>query len=154
MIDGCSSPVSLTFDGLQVSGTQTYNADHTFSFDATTSGTFTMHWPSACLTVMGFTLSCTQLDTAFMASMGMDDFIQSVSCSMEAQGCSCVATAKPHTDQGSGTYTVMGHTVTEIGSDSSDYCVSGSTLKLKPSAATAMTPSDMSLTATLVFTRK
>src|SRR5437762_2423733 len=47
-IPGCSSEVTLALDGIEASGTRTFNADMTFAEDSRLSGFAVMHWPNAC----------------------------------------------------------------------------------------------------------
>jgi hypothetical protein len=158
-----SSPVcsglTLDFDHLMVSGTQTFTAAGAYSTDLSVAGSFTMHWPSGCLKLGAVTVTCDQLNAGLMTAMGMDvDTIQSVACSKEPQGCACVATYKPMQAAGSGTYTVDGKAVklTDAAgqSGSNEFCVSGSTLRWRPAAAAAMMTPGFDFRLNEVFSRK
>jgi hypothetical protein len=108
-----------------VSGTTTYNADHTFTAAVSGGGTTVYHYPPSCIPGAA---TCTQLGQTLMA-IGM---YSSVTCTIDSGGvCNCVAitTVTPTTEMG--TYSTSGSTlsVTQNGTTSdSPYCVNGDVL--------------------------
>ncbi len=115
---------------VSLSGTETFNADLTYTATLTGGGTTTFHYPSTCLT--GGT-SCTQWGQGLM-SVGM---YSSVTCTTDGAGvCNCVAVSPTTPDNESGTYSVSGGTVTTVPAGSANgapYCVQGSVLREMPS---------------------
>jgi hypothetical protein len=92
-----------------------------------------------------------------MSQLGMpDNPFTGLECSGEGDGCACTATLKPQTSTTSGTFSTSGNTLTITestgDSSSSDYCVSGSTLRYKPSDS-GMSMMGFSFMATVVLTR-
>jgi hypothetical protein len=155
----CSAGITIDFAGLELAGTETYTSTNTLVQDLEISGSFLMHWPAACLTVGGITVTCAQLTAASMASMGMgmDDSIERLSCVAERQGCACTATAKRQKAMSTSSYQISGNTFTVTGNGetlSYEYCVAGSTLRSRPVAAASMMTPDFAIHLNQVATRK
>ena len=138
---GVTAEIALTF-----SGTQTFNADLTYTTAASGGGTTTYHYPSACLT--GGT-TCTQSGQLLM-SVGK---YSSVTCTTDGAGvCNCVAVTATMPDNESGTYSVSGGTLATVSggaTKSVPYCVQGNVLREMPSLGDAGQTS-----GSLVFTKQ
>lgn len=138
-IDDCTAKIPIDLAGLTTSGSMTFNADRTYRSTMTFGGSMTMHWPKACLTIMGITATCAQLNAAFKEAMMAepDPDIASIVCSDESQGCGCKASFRTSSAAETGRYSLSGNSITTtpdgIGSapDTSQYCVQGQTLRVR-----------------------
>ena len=138
-IENCSAKVPMDLSGLTTSGSMTFNADRTYRSTMAFGGSMTMHWPKACLTIMGVTLTCAQLNAALNEAMMAepDPDIASIICSDESQGCACKATFRTSSAAETGRYSLSGNAITTTpdgpGSapETSQYCVQGQTLKVQ-----------------------
>jgi hypothetical protein len=92
---------------------------------------------------------------AIMGQFMMDEGIQSVVCSSESQGCGCRITFKGQSNnKESGKYSVSGNSLTTMpaGGDpeTDDYCVDGTTMRVKPGSMMSMGD----FAGTITMTRK
>lgn len=137
--DDCPGQTTRVADW-DMTGNFNFNADLTYSANATQTGTVVTTLPASCLMRQGITLSCAQLEDALQANLA-DSGFSSGTCSVSAgNGCACTIVTLPQSSNASGTYTTSGSgvlTQTETGGspDSSNYCVKGSTLTLSPTAS-------------------
>jgi hypothetical protein len=129
-----------------LSGTQTFNADLTYTATLSGGGTTTYHYPGACLT--GGT-NCTQW-AQLLNSVGM---YSEVTCATDGAGvCNCVAVSPTMTDNESGTYSVSGGTLSTAPAGSANgapYCVQGNVLREMPTLGDGG-----QISGSLVFTRQ
>jgi hypothetical protein len=157
LISPVCSGITVNFDHVTITGTESFTASNTFTEDVSTAGSLVLHWPTSCLTINNVTVTCDQLNTEVMTGMGMDDTIERITCAAEKPGCACTAITKPTKDTSSGTYKIDGNTLTVTASTGEsatyDYCVSGSNLRWRPSAGATMTP-DFNFQINEVLTRK
>jgi hypothetical protein len=141
----------LESSGLHVSGTFVFNADLTYTTNATISGTVTEVFPSACLTYQGVT--CAQLTASLQYSAQTGGV--GGSCATGAGGaCDCTLQYPTQTSTQTGTYSTSGSTVTNTptggSASTSSYCVQGSTLTI---SSTTMTGTSMG-SSELVLTKQ
>lgn len=126
-MDGCTEPLTVRGDGLQMTGSATFNADLTYSSTATVSGKVVTQIPAVCMTREGVTLTCTQLTQA-MAAQG-----ETMTCAAAGGGCACTQTVAEETTTETGTYQTQGSLLTMTQADEvseSDYCVQGTQLNV------------------------
>lgn len=139
--DECKG-ATMEMNGVNYTGTVTFNGDKTYSTDAMMSGHATMHMPSSCLTFGGVKVTCEQLNMALMSQLKMNEVFSGITCSTEAVGCACKVTFKPQSLKETGRYSTSGNTITVTtasgNGEADDYCVSGSTLRMKPSKMMGM----------------
>jgi hypothetical protein len=117
-------PTAQITNNVTATGTATFDTAN-FTFSVTSMGTSTSVIPHACLAGIS---NCSQL-----SNPGAN-----TTCTGDANvSCTCVATVNSTVTQ-NGTYTVNGSTLTTTinggGSTSSNYCVSGGSLKVQPTA--------------------
>ena len=129
--------VTYDFGGIVVSGTETFTDANVIMSDVQFSGFTTLHVPASCVTVNGTRLPCDKV--GLTASMGLAT-ADAIVCTTEAQGCSCKMMQRPVSTKTTATYTVTGTKLVitnPAAAETSelDYCVSGSTLRYKPSGA-------------------
>lgn len=160
MVSGCQTQ-DVDASGLKMSGGSTFNADMTYSSEITVSGSVSATVPASCLMQAGITLTCEQVNALFLLSLidNPDAPFSALSCTKAGSGCRCALTLKPTTGPVQGTYTTAGTLLTLTGadgsSDSSDYCVSGNKLQLKPSMMAGMGQmGGMDVTGLVVFTKQ
>jgi hypothetical protein len=147
--------------GLKVTGTVSYNADLTYTFMSTISGSTSVTLPASCLSSQGVTVSCDQLTQAFMtlAQQGSSGF-KSASCSSAGSGCTCNVVLNDQTTSESGTYAttaagILTETPANGTASQSDYCVKGSTLTVSPSQSVNMgAMGQMGISGTVVFAKQ
>jgi len=143
---------SVTSSGsnLTIRGTVTYNADGTYSTNATIGGSITVYLPPSCLTTNGVTVTCDQLNQEFASNPTAGI---TFTCS-GSSGCSCVETIAAEASSATGTYTTTSAgVVTTTDADGSisqsDYCVKGTTMTQSPHAGSTMMGTAESGTITL-----
>jgi hypothetical protein len=129
-----AQPMQVTFS---VSGTITFNADLTYSSNATASGMESISIPASCLAQSGAT--CAELDQL----LSMNPAAAGSHCSASGNGCACSVLIPASTDSQTGTYaTTLAGVITEMPSGGApsvaDYCVSGSMLTFSPHAGSSM----------------
>ena len=151
--------LTVDLDGVQASGTETFTAANVVTSDVQTSGFSTLHVPGSCLTFNGVKLTCDQVNAGFMATIGMTGTIDSIVCTTEGQGCSCKQTQTPQSTTTTGTYVITGNQLTITDSATGeisgmDYCVSGSTLRYKPPAASMVPGMGFEFQVSVVLTRQ
>ena len=150
--DGCPDQTTRVVDW-QMSGNLNFNADLTYSANATQTGTVVTTLPAACLTRSGITLTCAQLEDGLQASLANGGFSSGTCSTSAGNGCACTLVTLPQSSNATGTYSTDGGVLTQTqtgGSpESSDYCVKGSSLTVSPSA------SDMSgVTGSVTLTKQ
>jgi hypothetical protein len=154
--DDCKG-MTMEMNGVNFSGTVTFNADKTYTTDSMRSGYATMHMPSACLTVQGIKITCEQVNMALMAQRNMDAPFSGITCSAEPAGCACKVTFKPESSKETGKYSTSGTTLTTTSAagdtETNDYCVAGSTLRMKPPKSMGMMSMD-DFSGTIVARKK
>jgi hypothetical protein len=148
-LDDCPA-ATVTVSNVQFAGTETYNADLTYSSTGTVSEDAVISIPASCLMTQGITLTCDQV-TQSLASQQVGD---TITCKAAGAGCSCSVGVKSIASDDSGTYTVAGgvHTDTAQNPDDSDvddFCVKGTTLTESPHSMTGMMGEMLSGTITL-----
>src|SRR5258708_39503333 len=122
----------------------------TYTVNSILSGSETLMLPLSCVTKMGATTTCDQLNTTLMRSTSN----QSVTCTGSST-CTCKVVFSNATSMTTGTYTATAAgllTDTPMGGGTaspSDYCVKGKTLTLSPHAGAAMMGQTVSGTITL-----
>jgi hypothetical protein len=125
-----SCPAATISDNIEASGTLTFGADMKASEHRVVTGTATIVYPASCVAAFQVT-ACSELQGQSTTTTCTGDVTKS---------CTCKTTVNS-TDDGSGDYSTAGGvlTVTPTGGNptTSDYCVSGSTLRLRPSGSTA-----------------
>jgi len=128
-------------------GSVTYKADMTFTATTTISGSVSVVLPASCLTQMGVTITCDQLNQVFKsvgssagAAGSSGGGLPDIHCSSSGGGCACTTSIPMQTSTTSGTYSTSGSLLTENGSIS-DYCVQGDKLYVKPHQGTSMSSS-------------
>jgi hypothetical protein len=123
-----------------MTGNFDFRADLTYSANATQIGTVITTLPASCLMQSGVTLSCAQLDDGLQARLA-DSSYSSATCAVSAgNGCACTLVMLPQASSASGTYTTTGAGVLTQApaggsTESSNYCVKGSTLTVSPAAS-------------------
>ena len=139
---GLSADISFS-----VSGTATYNADHSYTAMVTGGGTTSYHYPSSCIPAGA---TCVQLGQALMG-IGM---YSSVTCTIDSAGvCNCVAVTPSTSSNETGTYSTSGTTLTTTPSgavSSGPYCVHGNVLYQMSGAADG----GVSVMGSIVLTRQ
>jgi hypothetical protein len=136
-LGGCVNPAALssvvaacpawTVDGtIDISGTATFRADLSYSFDVAETITVSQGIPLSCTSFA----SCADVQADLAASM-MDS---TVTCTGTTT-CNCVATSSIPQTQADGTYVISGSNITLTNPSSTNptmdvYCVQGSTLHL------------------------
>jgi hypothetical protein len=121
--------------GIKLTGNAIYNADMTYTENATFDGMVTVDIPTSCL--QG---SATCADRAG-AIMG--DTFQSATCTSTGSACSCTAVFAPTEVPDTGTYSTTAAgllsetSAGETTADESDYCVTGTTLTETPHAGSS-----------------
>jgi hypothetical protein len=139
---GASAVIAFTF-----AGTETFNADHTYTATTTGGGTTHYHYPGACVPTGS---TCAQFGQMLM-SIGS---YSSVDCTSAAGGfCNCDAVTDSASSNEVGTYTTAGATlaITQGGTTSSaPYCVQGNLLYLMQSPRDGGAQS----TGSIVFARQ
>lgn len=144
--------------GLKMSGSTTFNADMTYAGQVTISGSMSTTIPASCLMQDGITVTCEQLNAFFQLSLQEDPEapFSAVSCSKAGSGCRCSFTFKATSSSEQGTYATAGNVLTLTSSDgdaeSSDYCVSGNKLQVKPTMMAGM--GEMDISGLVVFTKQ
>jgi hypothetical protein len=132
MTGSTCSGIGVSTSGLRESGTITFNADLTYTSNATISGSLSETVPSSCLTTGGVTVSCAQLNAGFQPAS--DGGLAGSCVSGGGGSCVCSFQFPSQTSMESGTYSISGSTVTNTPTagtaSSSSYCVQGSTLTL------------------------
>jgi hypothetical protein len=138
-VEGCAVNVPIDLGGLTTTGAITFNSDRTYRSTLGYGGSMIMHWPKACLMVMGITLTCQQLNAGINQAMMQDPDpnIASITCSDESSGCACLTTLRTVPAIESGRYSSSGTTLTttadqpDIEPETMPYCVQNDTLKLQ-----------------------
>jgi hypothetical protein len=139
-VDGCPT-AAFTFENVGATGTMTFNADMTGTATIAVTGGMKLTLPQTC--TMGAT--CAAVDTALKDDLAMDAQapFSSVVCTGAAD-CTCIYTFKSESSTDGGSYSTSGSILTQ-GTDQSDYCVSGSELRIKPRATMTMTTGMMTM---------
>lgn len=141
----CAQPV--TIDRSRSVATYTFASNGSFTFAASGTLTETISYTKDCLgpgSDAGVPELCTSLQSAIQASIARADGgslsgLTSFTCSVQNDRCVCVEVIMPATTTETGTYTTSGNQVTvtitnpstDAGFPTADYCVSGTTLKLR-----------------------
>jgi hypothetical protein len=130
-LSGCTSPATVSAS-LTVTGTASFRSDLTYTTTDQISGSETIGYPAACLTVQGVTITCDQLSQSFSAGG-----TTSGACTAAPGGaCNCNVTLAAQASGETGTYSTSGGTLTTTptGSTSgtSGYCVQGNRLDNTP----------------------
>lgn len=121
--------------GWKITGTASFDADQTFDVNMTISGGVVVTVPKSCLTQMGVTATCSQLQQALQAqTTEVDSPFSSATCGGASDGCSCTMTMKPIPSSSTGTYSTEGGLLTQMHASGtvgqSDYCVKGGKLSI------------------------
>jgi hypothetical protein len=125
---------SISYGGIQRVGFITFNTDLTYSSMVTDSGTFVHETPTSCLDLDGVT--CADLQAAYlMQTQPPGATLLSASCASTAVSCRCVLGLIPTSSSDAGLYGTSGTKVTTTSTsggttDTDDYCVTGSTMRL------------------------
>ena len=123
--------------GLTVSGMTTYGADKTFSSTYQLGGTVAVTLPRECLNIAGgITATCAQVQQGINMALAADPDTQGITVTCQGSS-SCVCTAPvpsqpPETE--SGTWSTSGTSLTTTSdgaSETSQYCVSGKSLRIR-----------------------
>lgn len=119
---------TIVVTSLTVSGELTFGADSSYSSMLTESGSLRYTVPSSCLTTNGQTLSCSQLGSTGNVSNS------AFSCQTSGSDCICNVTPAPQTVTDSGTYQVIGTSLslmpTGRAATSNGFCATSSELRL------------------------
>jgi hypothetical protein len=151
MTSDSSCPTATTSgSAFNVRGTITYNADGTYSVNATIGGTVNVYLPASCLTTNGVTVTCDQLNQEFASNPTAGI---TVICS-GSSGCTCVETVADQPSSETGTYTttsagVVTTTAADGTASQADYCVKGTKMTQSPHAGSTMMGAVESGTLTL-----
>ncbi len=152
--DNCPEQTTRVADW-EMTGNLNFDADLSYSANATQIGTVVTTVPASCLMRQGITLTCAQLEDALQTSLADSGFSSGTCSTSSGNGCACTLVTLPQSTNVTGTYTTTGAgvlTQTPTGgspSGSSSYCVKGSTLTLSPGA------SDMSnVTGSITLTKQ
>jgi hypothetical protein len=125
---------TVTSSKQTITGTQTYNADLTYTVVETLSVNATVTLPMSCVTFQGFALTCAQVTQLLMA----DGSFKSATCTSAGTGCSCNVVVSEVGASGAGIYSTSNGVVTTTTDDGSteqnSYCVRGKTLTQSPLA--------------------
>lgn len=132
MDSGCTT-ARFTAYNTKIDGTLAFNADLTYSTQATLTGSVTINLPAECLTFNGITFTCDQFDQIFqMQVQSSPDMFQSARCVAAGSACNCTLALAAQTIAESGTYTTAGTTLTETptggAAHGGEYCVQGNEL--------------------------
>lgn len=126
--------LTANVSNIQLTGTESFNADMTYSADEvlTASGQATI--PPSCLQVNGITLTCAQADQLIQGLIASSPGqLQSAHCAGTTT-CVCGFVLAPMPLTQTGTYTTSGTTITMTASDgtyaANQYCVKGNQLHL------------------------
>lgn len=135
----CPAGISVSFNGLSVAGSYTFNADKTYRTEGTLTGSIMQTFPAECLTMRGVTLSCAQLNQAVQAALQDPDSPFSAFTCSGGGSCTCTATFKPQPTRQSGSWSTSGTNLTLIPDGASEtvvapYCATGSQITLSAMA--------------------
>lgn len=132
-LDGCTTPASVSAS-LNITGTLSFRSDLTYDVSGAISGTESILYPAACLTIQGVTITCDQLNQVLAGGTGAGT--PTGRCTATSGGCSCTLTIPPQPSDESGTYTVSGGilTTTPAGGspETTGYCVQGNRFDYTP----------------------
>jgi hypothetical protein len=153
MTDFCPT-ATIGATHFDITGSETFGADGTYTSAVTIAGSVTVNFPASCLMVNGLTLTCAQLNQVF-ATMP-DPSIKSFNC-VGTSGCACTVAPADQVTNSAGTYTTTGaglltETPTGGAPDQTDYCIKGSTMTLSPHNASGMMGAEVS--GTVVLTKQ
>jgi hypothetical protein len=148
MTDFCPS-ATLGATSFNVTGSETFGADGTYTSAITVAGSVTVNVPASCLKFNGLTLTCDQITQVFAAMPQAG--IKSFKC-VGTSDCACTVSPDDAVSNGAGTYTTTGAGLLSLmptngaTSDMTDYCVKGSTMTQSPRSG--------DITGTIVFTKQ
>jgi hypothetical protein len=135
--DLCAA-ATVVSSSYQVTGTATYDADLSYSVDATESATIEVSVPGSCLVFNGATVSCAQITPR--TAVDVD-----VRCVEANDGCLCTFVLLGRSRGEKGTYVTSGSIVTDSPSQFDKvplgYCVDGQVLHIITLDATMTTVS-------------
>lgn len=150
----------LDLSRVMANGTVTFAADKSYNTMVTTTGTADITVPKTCLTLMGMTLTCQQLNALLaLAAADPDSDIKSAMCSEAGADCACSVTSKGNPQTERGTYRTSGSTVFikangSMNETPNDYCVSGNTLKTAEQMGGMMSMLSDAAAGTLVLVKQ
>jgi hypothetical protein len=141
---------TLMGTNIKITGTQTYNADLTYTIVGTLSFGVVVNVPMSCISLNGLTLSCAQVSQLLLSNgqtMG-------ATCTTAGTGCACTL-AVPDVDIGAtGTYTTANGVLTAMpvggAAEQNGYCVRGNAMTQSPVSATVM---GAAVTGTVNYTK-
>jgi hypothetical protein len=136
---GCTVYVSAAVSS--ASGTFTFNADGTYTAEASLSENDTFTFSSACFSSGGAAGTCAQVASALGTEVmptGPETTLSAWTCSPELEACACGVSLQVSNDTASGTYSTAGNALTATPSTATatttGYCVQGSNLYLIPAS--------------------
>jgi hypothetical protein len=134
-----------------ITGTETFEADLSYSLSATTSGTIQVSVPASCLIVGNATMTCAQLTPQVTPEVN-------ARCVESSAGCDCTFVLLQTDVRAAGTYVTSGTSLNETpvggAAASSGYCVDGDRLHVLTRDAAAATASGQPAIVTDLVGRK
>ena len=97
---------TVVYASFSIAGTETFEADLSYSLSATTSGTIQVSVPTSCLVVGDATMTCAQITPQVSAEVN-------VRCVDSAAGCDCTFVLLQTDLRATGTYTTSGTSLNE-----------------------------------------
>jgi hypothetical protein len=117
---------------LAASGTVSFNADQTYAFSLTQTGTVIVNVPATCLMQQGLSLTCEEAAQFIQLSLGSGSPFTSVKCT-GASACSCAFEVST-TGNESGTWAVSGTSLifnaANGASQADGFCIQGRELHI------------------------